>query len=380
MLLCDWISIYQQHATGTCPDMVGGRLITLSAATDGTGRLHVGMIDEDTGEIFGELRGELSRSIGLSLPFQASYETKVHIRAVAGRVELSGNIGRLARPDNLFGYSVRDCLVLANLVLDKLGLPRFTLGNRLRGEVPLDCPWKADGIGRNGSAIGDDSFIRTGAVITRIDMTCNYATGSYANAGRVKHFLGGLPRHRKRAQEYPNGVTWGEGSRYWYAKVYVKYDDLVLSETTPPEVLAFAKEHGVIRDEISLKSMYLKRYNLDDPLRFFRDSELDSNIYTQFGAFYQDNSVMASEITDIPGRAGEVALMWREGVNMRNRFSKAQFYKHRAALLDYGIDIAVPCNITRLTQKVSVIEVQPLAVPDWYQLPSLREAAIRIAA
>jgi len=34
--------------------------------------------------------------------------------------------------------------------------------------------------------------------------------------------------------------------------------------------------------------------------------------------------------------------------------------------MKYGIDIAQPIDVTRLTQRVRVIELQPMAAPTWY--------------
>jgi hypothetical protein len=41
----------------------------------------------------------------------------------------------------------------------------------------------------------------------------------------------------------------------------------------------------------------------------------------------------------IPGRASQIAIAWRAGMNMRERLSKSTFHRYRKILLEYGIDL-----------------------------------------
>jgi II/X family phage/plasmid replication protein len=74
---------------------------------------------------------------------------------------------------------------------------------------------------------------------------------------------------------------------------------------------------------------------------------------------------------EIPGRAGELAVAWRDGADLKTRLSNGTFYRYRKELLKYGIDIAVPSNVTRLRSRVEVITLSPATIPDWYQLPKV---------
>jgi hypothetical protein len=49
--------------------------------------------------------------------------------------------------------------------------------------------------------------------------------------------------------------------------------------------------------------------------------------------------VEAPALTKIPGRAGELALVWQSGVNLKKQLSKGTFYRYRKELLAHGIDI-----------------------------------------
>ena len=65
------------------------------------------------------------------------------------------------------------------------------------------------------------------------------------------------------------------------------------------------------------------------------------------------------------------AVNWMHGATFD--FNKKQVQTHRARLRHIGIDIALPCDLTRFSfvQPVNVrtVQVQELHVPDWYQLP-----------
>jgi len=89
-------------------------------------------------------------------------------------------------------------------------------------------------------------------------------------------------------------------------------------------------------------------------------------IYGKFSEVLRRNSVSTLELSDIPGKLGLVAQSYLNGNNPVATASKRTAQMWRKALLPYGIDIKVPVNVTRLSARVVVIELQPLAVPDWY--------------
>ena len=73
-----------------------------------------------------------------------------------------------------------------------------------------------------------------------------------------------------------------------------------------------------------------------------------------------------------------VYRMWQAGDDLTAKYSKAMFYKYRAKLLPYGVDIAVKSNIINFQPKTRVIKLAPATIPDFYQLPS--STYIRLAA
>jgi hypothetical protein len=69
------------------------------------------------------------------------------------------------RPRNVFGYSFLECLVKTNRILGDLGLPHFSEGQRFITNFK-----------------GEPRSVWTGAIITRLDMTQNFQTGSAKDA------------------------------------------------------------------------------------------------------------------------------------------------------------------------------------------------------
>lgn len=326
--------------------------------------------------------GEIMFDIGSKVLHKGSFDTMVRVSSDGHRVVIEGNVGRFGRPDNVFGYSVRDCVQLASKIVMLFGLPAFTdaapmpLINRGKQSGSVDARGEHVHIERDAyfKADADAGFQATASVITRIDLTCNWATGSSGNASQFLRYLQGFKSRQMDPKPYgSSGVSWGEGSKYWYAKVYDKAGDYIrhLSQDNPqhdPRLYEFLNNSGVARHEITLKSRFLKQNNL---WRFSCwGDDMESKVYALFSDVIEGKANVDSFL-EIPGRAGELAVAWRDGADLKKRLSKNTFYRYRRELLQYNIDIAVPSNIERLKTKVNVIDVSPLSVPSWYDLRSV---------
>lgn len=332
-VFCDWLSIYQNHIRGDLPIVMDGR---------------VRRTDSD---------GVIQFDIAQKKVHKGSFETSLRICCDGSKVSLEGNIGRFDRSDNVFGYSVRDCVRIANRVLAALGLPPFT------DPKPMAL---------NGPHGSDKGFQAVGAVITRIDLTRNYQTGSASQAPQFIRYLQSFRSGKFEPRPYrTTGVSWGEGSKWFYAKVYDKAADYVrhhspASDRHDSQLYAWLLGSGVVRHEITLKSRWLKQKGL---WRFsLWDDDMESRIYAIFGDVIND-SAHVDEYLEIPGRTGELALAWRDGADLRTRLSQATYYRYKKQLLKYGIDISIPANVTRLNTRLEVIRLEPCSVPEWYVLP-----------
>lgn len=361
MVFCDWISIYQVHLKG-CPIVNSG---------------HVFSVDQD---------GVIEWDINKKVTHKGSFSTKLTISSDGNRVSLSGNVGRFNRQDNVFGYSVSDCIKLANKILLGYGLPEFfdvapmplmKKGGSTPREVvslfkPLVLVTTANDLDFRKDC--DAGFQAVGCVITRIDLTCNYHSGSSGNASQVIRKMQGYKSGKFEPKSYySSGVSWGEGSKWTYAKVYDKASDYVRhngigSKNFDAVLYDYILNSGCVRHEIELKSRYLKQNNL------WRASVWKDRMEDKIYALFTDpirQVANVDEFLEIPGRAGELAVAWRDGADLKKRLSKPTFYRYRKELLNFGIDIAVPSNVVRLKTHIEVIVLSPLSLPDFYNLPKI---------
>ena len=334
MVFCDWLSIYQVHWEG------------VPLVNDG----HVFSVDQD---------GEVKWQVPSKLVHRGSHDTSIRIRSDGHRVTLEGNVGRFNRSDNLFGYTVRDCVRLANQLLAGFGLPPFT------DAAPMQL------VSKGGE---DGGYQAVGAVITRIDLTCNWCTGSPGNVEQFIRYLQGFKSGRQEPTSYKTtGVAWGVGSKYWYAKVYDKAGEYFRqigkkSRAFDAPLFQFMHDSGIARHEIELKSRYLKQNNL------WRMSQWGEGMEERIYALFNDvigGGSHVDEFLEIPGRAGELDVAWRDGADLKKRLSTATYYRYRKELLKYNIDIAVPCNVQRLQRPVEIITLSPAEMPSWYPLPKV---------
>lgn len=352
---CDWLSCYQEHMQGGLPVINNGCVAQFEA--DAIKQF----IDPETGALKTIFDTEqIEWTTQKHFEYEGSYGTKIRIKCDGQRISFDGNIGRWGRPDNVFGFSVRNCIERANAILEIMGLPPFTHE-------------------RNAPTRGD-SYIPRGCIITRVDLTKNYAAGSPKNAARLIHYFAGQDSGRRAsAKQYgENGVTWNEGSKYWYSKMYVKAESL--GDDVSDEVKAWTLEQGIVRHEISLKSRYLTQNGLrhiddwkhnewvvwDDELQ--EVPTMENVVYHRFADVLKRGQAVRTPLEDIPGNIGRIARDWRQGIDVwgDTNYGESTRRRWRKQLLPYGIDIKQPSAATRLNIRVEVIELKQAVVPDWY--------------
>jgi II/X family phage/plasmid replication protein len=89
--------------------------------------------------------------------------------------------------------------------------------------------------------------------------------------------------------------------------------------------------------------------------------------------FNERTSVLsrATQATDdldaLPRHLRATARDYLSGMDMTRELSRATFYRHRLALLPYGIDIAMR-NVRPFVPRVRVVELRRAEIPDWYRL------------
>lgn len=351
---CDWVGMYQSFPGQNLPVLADGAVIRI----DGDGK---------------------QESLTLKkVRIEGSHESAVFLRCDGCTVWFDGNVSKLGRPDNVFGYSFMQCLTRINALLLSLGLPPFSPGEKMQVTTPKG--WRTHW---------------TGARITRLDLTENFATGSKQNACHFMRFLAMQQANRLKTGTHGDNETvdFGRGSRRVYSKAYLKGPELIRHATgiTKKSIITkFSKEPneyiikladwcnsiGLVRFETTYKSTFL--ISTDNQFLGSIDMQaLHADFENRKSVFTRANAE-ADELSDLDGKLLSIYRMWQAGDDLNSKLKKSQFYHWRKKLLPYGVDIAVKSNIVKFEPKTRIIQLSSVQKPDWYNLPS--PSFIRLAA
>jgi hypothetical protein len=320
--------------------------------------------------------GELVSQAVRGAQIRGSYDTAVQVRCDGRRVEVSGNPSRWAREDNLYGHrDVSSCIELYNAILRDLGLPEF------------DSTHRDQAIERQLQA-SDTGMVAQGAVITRVDLCRNWSAGSSAHARLVIAALGSVVRNGKPGTTSADGntVDWGRGSRYSYLKYYIKAEEMRRHCKKPSEYQSRLQDwcgaQGLVRQELSLKSMMLKRQGLESPVNW--TEERMSEILDEYSP-HRDCGRQVESFAELYGalveagvskhraRAAQGALYaylagrritWQ---GPEATMSRATYYRLREDILLAGVDIAAPLNVATLPVRIRELTLAAAEPPQFYQ-------------
>lgn len=323
-IFVDWITASQFHPEGGLPIVTGGIVVHY---------------DES-----GIPRFERNKPASLT----GSHDTSIRIGCDSGRVYLSGNAGRFSRPDNLFNHGWAGTLAQSNRVLTMSRLPAFT----------------ASTVSDQGEKIG-------GATVSRLDITCNYSTGSEAQARAFIRWLNGRSMKRMKKGFAGNESVWFSNTR-WMFKAYIKHLEMIAhgADKNDP-VVEWCRAQGVVRVEVELKRRLLGELNMRD-IENITDEKIEA-------AFHESTEILRAVdrsdeidiIDSIPMGSRAYASAWLAGQDVSNLCSRRTLFRHAKVLREYGLDIMEPRNIEQFPVKVRTIELQPLACPDWYELEEM---------
>ncbi len=327
----DWLTIRQSHAGGGLPVLKGGSFVELDASGKCVS------VTEKRCKVIG------------------SHETSVFLRCDGHTVEFSGNISRFGRRDNLWGLSFPDAIRKVNALLCIHGLPSFTPGRCMYVNVN-----------------GHPKRHWTGAVITRLDFTKNFFTGSKADASAFMRWLQSQQASRLKTGVYADGETvdWGRGSRYIYQKVYTKANELrvhnKLGSLYVEKLAVYCDAVGLVRYEVEYKSMILARLGCRF-LGSFNENILFQDFEERSKALFLYDTLKIDDMTELPQKLLGIYRMWQSGDDL-SRIPRRSFYRYRNQLRKYGVDIAVKSNVRPFPEKVRVIRLGVALPPDWYDL------------
>ena len=77
----------------------------------------------------------------------------------------------------------------------------------------------------------------------------------------------------------------------------------------------------------------------------WKGDDMAQIIYGRFAEPVFRDSISVLDWSDMPMRLQAFATLWRDGVDLRTRMTNGAYYRNRAKLMEYGIDIGTPCNV-----------------------------------
>jgi hypothetical protein len=317
----DWLTASQHHPAGGLPIVTGGVFVEYNAQ---------GL------PIFE--RNRRTRVTG-------SFETAVSVSCDGFRVSLSGNVGRFNRKDNLFNHGWRETQIAANRILESYSLPPFT--------TSADC-------GKfNGLEV-------RGAVISRLDITTNFATGGESHARSFIRWLASRSISRMKRGNSGSDSVWWANTRHML-KAYIKHLEMLAHGATKEDTAyQYCKDSGVVRVEIEIKKRLLSELGLNDWANV-SDEKLEQLFKDETHVFRSIDRSDEDDILEyIPMPQRAIACAWLAGNDVTNFASRATLFRHAKILKQYGLDIFQPRNIEKFPVKVRVIDLQALDIPDWY--------------
>lgn len=317
----DWITASQHHPEGGLPVVTAG----LNVHYDASGICR------------------LERNCSASIA--GSHDTAIRVGCDGYRVSLSGNVGRFSRQDNLFNFGWDGTRAACERILTHIGLPIFTSSNGIK----------------------EHADYRRGAVVSRLDVTANYETGSESQARSVIRWLAARSISRMKRGQAGDESVWWSNTRHMF-KAYIKHLEMLAHGTEKENpVYQWCKERGVVRVEMELKKRLLSDMGLND-WDSLSQEKIESLFHDQTEILKAvDRSDEPDLIDSLPMRSRVYASAWLAGKDLRDMAGRATLFRHAKVLREYGMDIMQVRNVDQFPVKVRIVDMKPLQVPDWYK-------------
>lgn len=296
--------------------------------------------------------GNVEYELAKPLSVAGSYDNRIQIKTYgSSKLWISGNPVKFLQGHNIFGSC--DLIYLVNKLIDRL--------------ISMD-------IGLTPTDMELANIRKGNYQVLRVDINQSY---HLSNRDEVSAWLRAAEssarlRHRGSGIFAGNTLYYGKHSRYWALKCYSKILEILAKghqlppELQIPELIAWAEQS--LRIEAVIRSMELKRRGLNIASAWSEESaklllqELIGHL-EMTGSFSLPDEVAKS----LPTSLKSVYELWIRGVDMQSHLKKTTFYRHRKALLAYGIDIAVTQESARsnIVPLYRVLEAVPAEIPQW---------------
>lgn len=288
------------------------------------------------------------------LQMEGSYSASITVRRFPydNTLEISGNPAKFLQGHNLFGTD------------DLPGLSRAF--------IDAVCTR----LGYRPTAEEQDCLDKGIVLLTRIDVTDSWNFGTLPRALSAVRALSQHSHlaHRGRGSLIGEGtVIWGKGSRRWNGKAYSKGQELKKHKLHPclpqlDELHDYAA--GLVRFEFTVRSLELKRRGLDVLQNWVTTGATPTALHLQLMqqlTISEATMIDPHQVEELPPRLQLVYDAWKAGKDLRAMLPTRTFYRHRAALLAFGIDIATlqPRKDSNVVPLRVTLEGKAVGVPAW---------------
>jgi II/X family phage/plasmid replication protein len=295
------------------------------------------------------------------VPVRGSYESSIIVRSQGGdgrgnatHLYIDGNPSKFIQGQNIFTSN------------DLNGLLEETLS---RVGVALRFPTR----------IASARVRRGDYEVLGLHLARLFDAGSNQRVEQIQSALALKSRTRRgRCQTIGYTNYWNKSKRKnrWLIKSYGKHKEIVsggkghsLPEEIPCRDELIQAANGMLRIELEIYKQELKEKDLVYG-RDFTEEVLES-LYQEYWEriSMSTQAVITSQEIDLMPRCLQSSyLLWKEGIDVRSRMSEPTFYRHRKEILEYGVDIAIPNEMTEQSNVIPLfqtIEAKPVSNPQW---------------
>jgi len=304
-----------------------------------------------------DLNDQPKYTVERDFPVIGSYNTKAFVRIDHEKLRIHFNPSRYHRPENLFGVTYEQAIMIANNLLldqDLLPLEDFTVS---RLDITLNV--------ETGSPSNLKEYLRVAKLrkLPRMRTVGTWDSAIYRNT-------------RKSITIYDKGTEIGahaiEDSKRWkhYYKLKSTHDELHHVERCK----SYCDKRGIARVELRLGRHYL----IDAGLR--NSNEISHQKLKETFMKETENVIKDIEEFDVAELKHPFLgtyYMWQAGDNPKENMSPNTYYFHRRKILEItGIDISIhPSEDKENQEKRKHFSTRAAELPGFYVLPFKRPEA-----
>ena len=216
--------------------------------------------------------------------------------------------------------------------------------------------------------------------ISRIDINYMYELNSidevaqWLKAAQFKS----RARHGRPVLNSKTSTLYWQSTQRWIIKAYSKFIELNSKKKghcLPPELentLLKTWSENKVRLELVLQQKELQENNIDN-LKIM--NEKIQEIYNKYlGRIEMKGQIKLTpkEFKTLPRKLKSTYSLWLNGYDLEDRdvITKSTFYRHRAELLECGIDISIPPENApnqseNIIPLIRILEAKPASIPLW---------------